>query len=97
MMQAARRMALGWLNVVSHTLFMGELLPAPGTAAGSFPTLLRGNHPPERPPAEEVHQRTIEEMRRDIFKIDGLYPDLSLSRRWLASGSTGAVPSVQKR
>lgn len=73
--------ALGWLNVVSHALCKGELVPAPGIPQvhSRLCCLVVPGHRPVRPIVENVRQWIIEEMRADMLKIDALYPQLKLS------------------
>lgn len=75
-------MALGWLNVVSHCLAKGELVPAAATLR-VMPRrccLVVPHRRPVRPIVESVRDWIIEEMRADLLKIDARYPHLGLLR-----------------
>jgi DNA-binding transcriptional LysR family regulator len=75
--------ALGWLNVVSHCLVKGELLPAADqvrVAARRCCLVTPGNRP-LRPVVEQVRDWIAEEMRADLVRIDALYPHLGLAQK----------------
>lgn len=74
-------MALGWMNVVSHCLAKGELLPAADQlwVTSRRCCLVSPNTRPMRPIVESVRDWIIEEMRADIAQIDAAYPKLGLA------------------
>lgn len=74
--------ALGWLNVTSHWLRSGALVPAEQEAivTGRTCYLL---HPPDKPMRSavmEMREWIVEEMRSDLLAIDNLYPALQLTK-----------------
>jgi DNA-binding transcriptional LysR family regulator len=80
--------ALGWLNVVSHWLAQGALLPAE-------PELLTTNrrcclvvpaNRPTRPIVGEIRDWFIEETQADMRKIDALHPDLGVRQALRSAG-----------
>ena len=75
--------ALGWLNVVSHCLVKGELLPATDQVrvASRRCCLVSPSNRPVRPVVENVRDWIAEEMRGDLVKIDALYPHLGLAAK----------------
>lgn len=74
-------MALGWMNVVSHCLAKGQLLPAVDQlrVTSRRCCLVAANNRPMRPVVENVRDWIIEEMRADIAQIDTAYPQLELA------------------
>lgn len=74
-------MALGWLNVVSHCLANGQLLPVGDavTVSARRCCLVTPANRPSRPIVDSVRQWIIEEMQADIARIDLLYPQLDLA------------------
>lgn len=75
--------ALGWLNVVSHCLVKGELLPAANQlrVASRRCCLVSPSNRPARPVVENVRDWIAEEMRDDLVRIDALYPQLELAAK----------------
>ncbi|RZA20700.1 MAG: LysR family transcriptional regulator [Proteobacteria bacterium] len=76
-------MALGWLNVVSHCLANGQLLPVGDevTVSARHCCLVTPANRPSRPIVESVRQWIIEEMQADIAHVDALYPQLCLAQK----------------
>lgn len=79
--------ALGWLNVVSHCLAQGQLLPATDGLRVTHRRccLVVPGSRPLRPVVEQVRRWIIEEMRADLVQVDDLYPHLGLAK-YLQSG-----------
>ena len=74
-------LALGWMNVVSHWLDKGDLVPA-----GARPRvtnrrccLVVPTGRPTRPVVEHVRSWIIEEMHADLARVDARYPSLGLA------------------
>lgn len=80
-------MALGWLNVVSHCLANGQLLPMGDEVKVSARRccLVSPTNRPARPIVDSVRQWIIEEMQADIARIDALYPQLCLAQKIAAA------------
>ncbi|ACA19843.1 transcriptional regulator, LysR family [Methylobacterium sp. 4-46] len=74
--------ALGWLNVVSHWLATGDLVPASErlTRTARVCQLVHLRARPLRASVAAVRDWIIAEMRADIAKADARYPDLGLER-----------------
>jgi DNA-binding transcriptional LysR family regulator len=72
--------ALGWLNVVSHWLAQGALLPAEKELrlTNRRCCLVWPATRPTRPIVTEVCDWLIEEMRSDMRIVDRTYPELGL-------------------
>lgn len=74
-------LALGWINVVSHWLGKGDLVPAgaaPRVSSRRCCLVVPGSRP-TRPVVEQVRAWIIEEMHADLARVDTLYPDLGLA------------------
>lgn len=80
-------LALGWLNVVSHCLANGQLVPLGNELKVSARRccLVSPTNRPSRPIVESVRQWIIEEMQADITRIDALYPQLCLAAKVAAA------------
>lgn len=80
--------ALGWLNVVSHLLARGHLVPI-GSAmkTGRTCELVVQRHP-ESPVIFEICDWMAAQFTTDIERIDRLYPELQLASLNLAAGGT---------
>lgn len=76
-------MALGWLNVVSHSLVNGQLLPVDAhlNVSARRCCLVSPGSKPLRPIVASVRDWIIEEMQADIARIDSLYPQLGLLQK----------------
>ncbi|HKS12034.1 MAG TPA: LysR family transcriptional regulator [Pseudomonas sp.] len=73
-------MAQGWLNVVSHWLGRGELVPAGAPRITSrCCCLVVPAGRPARPVVEAVRGWIIEEMHADIARVEALFPELGLA------------------
>lgn len=74
-------MALGWLNVVSHCLAKGELLPAADQVRVSARRccLVSPGNRPLRPLVAAVRDWIVTEMHNDLAQIDAAYPHLRLA------------------
>ncbi len=74
-------LALGWLNVVSHWLGEGALVPAGGDPriTSRRCCLVVPASRPTRPVVEQVRAWIIEEMHADLARVDALYPTLGLA------------------
>lgn len=74
-------MALGWLNVVSHCLVKGELLPAAEQVRVSARRccLVPAGNRPMRPLVAAVRDWIVTEMHNDLVQIDAAYPHLHLA------------------
>ncbi|SMF25318.1 transcriptional regulator, LysR family [Tistlia consotensis] len=74
--------ALGWLNVVSHWLRGGALVPAADEpiVTGRRCHLVHLKERPLRPVAAQLRDWIIEETRADVAAIDALYPQFGLAR-----------------
>lgn len=72
--------AVGWLNVVSHWLDIGSLVPATPTAIATerLCHLIHSRKKPLSPAAREVQDWVIEETRNDVAKVAERYPELEL-------------------
>ncbi|AUT73896.1 MULTISPECIES: LysR family transcriptional regulator [Paraburkholderia] len=72
--------ALGWLNVVSHWLAQGALLPAEQEVivTNRRCCLVRPANKPLRPIVDDVRDWLIEETRNDMRIIEKKYPGLGL-------------------
>jgi DNA-binding transcriptional LysR family regulator len=79
--------ALGWLNVVSHCLANGQLVPLGNELKVSARRccLVLPTNRPSRPIVDSVRQWIIEEMQADIIRIDALYPQLALAAKVAAA------------
>ncbi|HAA39760.1 LysR family transcriptional regulator [Pseudomonas lactucae] len=75
-------MALGWLNVVSHCLAKGELLPAAEQVRVSARRccLVSPGNRALRPLAAAVRDWIVTEMHSDLAQIDAAYPHLQLAQ-----------------
>jgi DNA-binding transcriptional LysR family regulator len=74
--------ALGWLNVTSHWLSNGALVPAEQEVivTGRTCHLLHPADKPMRPAVAEIREWIVEEMRLNLKAIDQLYPALQLPK-----------------
>ncbi len=72
--------ALGWLNVTSHWLRNGALVPAEQEiiVTGRTCHLLHPASKPMRSSVAEIREWIVEEMRLDLVAINQLYPALQL-------------------
>jgi DNA-binding transcriptional LysR family regulator len=79
--------ALGWLNVVSHCLAKGELLPAADQlrVAPRRCCLVSPANRPMRPMVENIRDWIAEEMRDDLARVDALYPHLGLAEKVISA------------
>jgi len=75
--------ALGWVNVVSHWLRTGSLVPAASEVivTGRLCHLVNTRDRPLRSAAADIRDWIIEETRADITTIDRVYPALHLVPR----------------
>jgi DNA-binding transcriptional LysR family regulator len=73
--------ALGWLNVVSHWLIAGELVPTAGRIMRTTRLchLLHSRARPMRPVAAAIQEWLTAEMRSDIAALDRRYPALGIA------------------
>ncbi|MFM0228723.1 LysR family transcriptional regulator [Paraburkholderia sediminicola] len=80
--------ALGWLNVVSHWLLEGALLPAEEEliVTNRRCCLVWPESRPLRPVAADVRDWIIEETRADVRAVDRNYPKLGLRRSLAEAG-----------
>ena len=74
--------ALGWLNVVSHWMLTGALLPVDQEVSltGRSCQLLHSGRKPIRSVVNEIREWIIEETRSDMVAIGKLYPSLKLEK-----------------
>lgn len=74
--------ALGWLNVVSHWLKIGQLVPAAPrlVRTSRLCQLVASRGKPLRPVVAEIRDWLLAEIEADFKAIDALYPDLKISR-----------------
>jgi DNA-binding transcriptional LysR family regulator len=74
--------ALGWLNVVSHWMISGALVPAEQEASVTRRTcqLLHPADKPIRSAVAEIRDWIIAETRADVAAVDKLYPALQLQQ-----------------
>jgi DNA-binding transcriptional LysR family regulator len=72
--------ALGWLNVTSHWLSQGALVPAEEEiiVTSRRCCLLTPPNRPTRPIVADVRDWLIEETRSDMRTVDGRYPKLGV-------------------
>lgn len=74
--------AVGWMNVVSHWLDTGALVPATAKptaiATERLCHLINSRKKPLSPAAAEVRDWIIEETRKDVAKVAKHYPELEL-------------------
>ena len=72
--------ALGWLNVVSHWMLDGALIPVVQEVSltGRTCQLIRPTHKPLRPVVSKIRDWIIEEARADLVAIGKMYPALKL-------------------
>jgi DNA-binding transcriptional LysR family regulator len=84
--------ALGWLNVVSHWLIAGDLVPAARRImrTSRMCHLLHSRARPMRPVVAEIRHWLTAEMRSDIAALDRLYPGLGVPDASLAAQPAGA-------
>src|SRR5262249_47656446 len=70
--------ALGWLNVVSHWMRSGAMVPAVEEAIVTNRTcyLLHSAAKPLRAAAAEIRDWIVEEVRTDVAEVGRLYPGL---------------------
>ena len=85
MLQAAllgQGIALGWLNVASHWMLSGALVPAEQEVSVTRRTcqLLHPADKPMRSAVSEIRAWIIEETRADVAAVDKLYPALQLKQ-----------------
>lgn len=80
--------ALGWLNVVSHWLMQGALVPAEQEliATDRLCCLVWRDSRPLRPIVEQVRDWLIEEMHADLRAVDRMYPELKVRATFEAAG-----------
>lgn len=73
--------ALGWLNVVSHWLVMGDLVPARNDliATGRRCHLVRQRDKPFRPVVTQIRDWIVAELADDLTRVDTRYPGLGLA------------------
>jgi DNA-binding transcriptional LysR family regulator len=74
--------ALGWLNVVTHWLRNGALIPAEQEVilTGRVCHLVHSAARPIRSAVSDVRDWIVEETRSDLAAVDALYPALELSK-----------------
>jgi DNA-binding transcriptional LysR family regulator len=74
--------ALGWLNVTSHWLGNGALIPAEQelSVTGRTCHLLHPAGKPMRSAVAEIRDWIIDEMKSDLQVINRLYPALRLAK-----------------
>ena len=72
--------ALGWLNVVSHWMLDGALIPVVQEVSltGRTCQLIRPTHKPLRPVVSEIRDWIIAEAQADLSTIGKMYPALML-------------------
>lgn len=72
--------ALGWLNVASHWLLTGALVPASETltTSGRLCKLVYPHNRPVRPVVAEIKDWIVGQVRSDLETVDHLYPKLGL-------------------
>jgi DNA-binding transcriptional LysR family regulator len=72
--------ALGWLNVASHWLLTGTLVPAAAALSTTrrICEFLPPRQRPMRPVAADIRDWIVEQMRSEIAAIDARYPALGL-------------------
>ena len=82
--------AVGWLNVVSHWLDNGALVPAIDQclATGRLCHFIQSRNRSERPPVAEVRDWIIEKASDEVASVDRRYPQLDIAR--LLQPSEGA-------
>lgn len=92
--------ALGWLNVVSHWLLEGALLPAEEEliVTNRRCCLVWPENRPLRPVAADVRDWIIEETRADVRAVDRNYPKLGVRRLLAEAGlAIGAAQDEARR
>lgn len=74
--------ALGWLNVVAHSLAKGELLPAatPVTRAARYCCLVSPPNRPLRPVVGQVRDWIAEQLQQELLEVQRLYPELGIAQ-----------------
>jgi DNA-binding transcriptional LysR family regulator len=74
--------ALGWLNIASHWLRTGALVPAVEeiTTTARNCHLVHPSGMPVRPAVAEIRDWIVEEMKADVAAVDDLYPSLLLGK-----------------
>ncbi|SNY96882.1 LysR substrate-binding domain-containing protein [Halomonas sp. hl-4] len=72
--------AIGWLNIASHWLETGSLVPATPTAIATerLCHLVHSRKKPLSDAAKQVREWIIEETRRDVANVANQYPELKL-------------------
>jgi DNA-binding transcriptional LysR family regulator len=80
--------ALGWLNVASHWLAQGALVPAEHelVVTDRLCCLIWRESRPLRPIVAQVRDWLIDEMRADVGVVDRMYPELKLHDTLEATG-----------
>ncbi len=75
--------AVGWLNVVSHWLDNGALVPALDqcVASGRLCHFVRSRKQSERAPVAQVRDWIIDRAQREALAIDRRYPQLGIADR----------------
>lgn len=75
--------ALGWVNVVSHWLRTGSLVPAASDVivTGRLCHLVNSRDRPVRSATADIRDWIIEETRADVAAIDRMYPALQLAAK----------------
>ena len=83
--------ALGWLNVVSHWLIHGALVPAEEQLVMTKRVcyLVTPPNRPVRPIVTQIREWILKEMRDDMEKIDRAYPALGVEKTLAGSGHAG--------
>jgi len=73
--------AIGWMNIVSHCLDMGSLVPATSTAIATERKchLIHSRKKKLSYPAAEVRDWIIEETRKNVSNVAKRYPELQLN------------------
>ena len=73
--------ALGWINVVSHWLIAGALVPAARQIMRTTRLchLVHSQTRPMRPVVSAIREWLTAEMRSDLAALDKLYPELGIS------------------
>jgi DNA-binding transcriptional LysR family regulator len=86
--------ALGWLNVTSHWICSGALIPSEQelSITGRTCHLLHPANKPMRSAVAEIRDWIVEEMQSDLATIDRLYPTLRLSEIMARSRAQAAAP-----
>jgi LysR family transcriptional regulator, glycine cleavage system transcriptional activator len=81
--------ALGHVNVVTHWLREGALVPAVDqvSATDRDCLLVHAADRPLRPVVAQLRDWMVDEMKSDVAAVDSLYPSLKL-RRWVAGDRT---------